>query len=103
MLDALNALFRRIAELLESERRFTADAAHELRTPIAGIRAQAQVALGLVGGPHASNFFPTREATISVLQVAADKKAAAARRKTASECLLMPAAPAYPSYFSTDQ
>jgi len=46
MLDALNGLFRRIAELLESERRFTADAAHELRTPIAGIRMQAQVALG---------------------------------------------------------
>ena len=46
MLDALNGLFRRIAELLESERRFTADAAHELRTPIAGIRVQAQVALG---------------------------------------------------------
>lgn len=45
MLDALNGLFRRIAELLESERRFTADAAHELRTPIAAIRAQAQVAL----------------------------------------------------------
>ena len=46
MLDALNGLFERIAELLESERRFTADAAHELRTPIAAIRAQAQVALG---------------------------------------------------------
>jgi two-component system sensor histidine kinase QseC len=46
MLDALNGLFGRIAELLESERRFTADAAHELRTPIAAIRAQAQVALG---------------------------------------------------------
>jgi len=46
MLEALNGLFRRIAELLESERRFTADAAHELRTPIAAIRAQAQVALG---------------------------------------------------------
>jgi two-component system sensor histidine kinase QseC len=46
MLDALNGLFRRIAELLESERRFTADAAHELRTPIAAIRTQAQVALG---------------------------------------------------------
>ena len=27
-------------------------------------------ALGLVGGPHASNFFPTREATISVLSSA---------------------------------
>jgi two-component system sensor histidine kinase QseC len=48
MLDALNGLFRRIAELLESERRFTADAAHELRTPIAAIRAQAQVALGAI-------------------------------------------------------
>jgi two-component system sensor histidine kinase QseC len=46
MLDALNGLFGRIAGLLESERRFTADAAHELRTPIAAIRAQAQVALG---------------------------------------------------------
>lgn len=43
---ALNRLFERTAELLESERRFTADAAHELRTPIAAIRAQAQVALG---------------------------------------------------------
>lgn len=46
MVDALNALFGRITALLESERRFTADAAHELRTPIAAIRAQAQVALG---------------------------------------------------------
>jgi two-component system sensor histidine kinase QseC len=42
----LNHLFERIAGLLAGERRFTADAAHELRTPIAAIRAQAQVALG---------------------------------------------------------
>ncbi len=46
LLEALNGLFVRIGSLLESERRFTADAAHELRTPIAAIRAQAQVALG---------------------------------------------------------
>ncbi len=46
MLDALNQLFKRIAEMVEQERRFTADAAHELRTPLAAIRAQAQVALG---------------------------------------------------------
>ena len=45
MVAALNDLFARMDTLLESERRFTADAAHELRTPIAAIRAQAQVAL----------------------------------------------------------
>jgi two-component system, OmpR family, sensor histidine kinase QseC len=44
LITALNRLFERIAGSLESERRFTADAAHELRTPIAAIRAQAQVA-----------------------------------------------------------
>ena len=46
MVQALNGLFERIEQMLVSERRFTADAAHELRTPIAAIRAQAQVALG---------------------------------------------------------
>jgi len=45
VVDALNGLFERVGALLESERRFTADAAHELRTPIAAIRTQAQVAL----------------------------------------------------------
>jgi two-component system sensor histidine kinase QseC len=45
MLEALNGLFARILALMASERQFTADAAHELRTPIAAIRAQAQVAL----------------------------------------------------------
>jgi two-component system sensor histidine kinase QseC len=43
--DALNALLGRVASLVETERRFTADAAHELRTPLAATRAQAQVAL----------------------------------------------------------
>ena len=45
MLDALNDLLQRLAQRMETERHFTADAAHELRTPIAAIRAQAQVAL----------------------------------------------------------
>jgi two-component system sensor histidine kinase QseC len=46
MVDELNALLQRVEGMVASERRFTADAAHELRTPIAAIRAQAQVAMG---------------------------------------------------------
>lgn len=45
----LNQLFARVQGLIEQERHFTADAAHELRTPLAGIRAQAQVARGSTG------------------------------------------------------
>lgn len=46
VMQSLNTLFERIGAMMVSERRFTADAAHELRTPIAAIRTQAQVALG---------------------------------------------------------
>jgi two-component system sensor histidine kinase QseC len=48
LLGALNTLFARLRALLEQERRFTADAAHELRTPLAAVKTQAQVALGAV-------------------------------------------------------
>lgn len=41
----LNRLFVRLQQAFEREQRFAADAAHELRTPLAAIKTQAQVAL----------------------------------------------------------
>lgn len=45
LIDALNGLFMRVADARDRERSFTAFAAHELRTPLAGLKTQAQVAL----------------------------------------------------------
>lgn len=44
-LDEINSLLARLAEAVEAQSRFVSDAAHQLRTPIAGIRAQAEAAL----------------------------------------------------------
>lgn len=45
MIDELNKLFFRLQEGFDREKRFAADAAHELKTPLAAIKTQAQVAL----------------------------------------------------------
>jgi len=39
---AINRLLERLGRALESERRFTANAAHELQTPLAAIKAEVQ-------------------------------------------------------------
>jgi len=42
LVEALNGLLARVRDVLERERRFTADAAHELRTPLAALKVHAQ-------------------------------------------------------------
>lgn len=50
LVQSLNSHLRRQAQALDKEARFTSVAAHEMRTPLAGIRAQAQMA-GLARTP----------------------------------------------------
>ena len=43
LINALNSLFIRIDKAIDNEKRFTANAAHELRTPLAALKTHAQV------------------------------------------------------------
>ena len=45
LIQAMNELFGRLADALSAQQRFIADAAHQLRTPVAGIKTQTELAL----------------------------------------------------------
>ncbi|HEV3020173.1 MAG TPA: ATP-binding protein [Burkholderiaceae bacterium] len=62
----INALFRRFASALETERRFTSAAAHELRTPLAAVKVHAQVA-------QLTRTAPERKQALELLIVAIDR------------------------------
>jgi len=46
---ALNALLAEVRENVDSQKRFISDAAHQLRTPLAGLKSQTELALSSAG------------------------------------------------------
>nr|WP_280842504.1 ATP-binding protein [Sagittula salina] len=63
---ALDSLFARLAAARETERDFTTYAAHELKTPLAGLRTQAQL-LRITGDPA------IREKAIAAIEKSVDR------------------------------
>ncbi len=49
-IDAINSLFLRIDSHIEEQKRFVANAAHQLRTPVAGLRAYIEYGRRISGG-----------------------------------------------------
>ncbi|MGC9185331.1 MAG: sensor histidine kinase N-terminal domain-containing protein [Thiomonas sp.] len=45
LVDSINSLFARLQQSLQTQKRFVADAAHQIKTPLAGLRTQAELAL----------------------------------------------------------
>lgn len=73
VVDALNGLFSKVIAAREHERSVTAYAAHELKTPLAGLRTQVQVAL-------AANDPDTRDAALKNAIIAVDQTTRMARQ-----------------------
>ncbi len=65
LIESMNALLHRLSAALSAQQRFIADAAHQLRTPIAGLRTQTELALRLSAPEEV-------RATLTQLQIAAE-------------------------------
>ncbi|ROR99660.1 quorum sensing histidine kinase QseC [Raoultella terrigena] len=67
LVDALNQLFARTHDTMIRERRFTSDAAHELRSPLAALKVQTEVAQLSMDDPQG------REKALAQLHVGIDR------------------------------
>lgn len=68
LVSSINRLFARLAQAFERERRFTGDAAHELRTPLAALKTHVQVA-------RAAGDERTRARALTQVETAVDRAA----------------------------
>ena len=67
LVEALNQLFARSHEMMMRERRFTSDAAHELRSPLTALKVQTEVAQLSTDDPE------SREKALSQLHAGIDR------------------------------
>lgn len=88
LVGAMNSLFGRIQELLVRERRFTADAAHELRTPLAVLRAQWDVVKRSEGQADRAHAQARMDAGIDRMDRLVTQMLALSRADTATEAAL---------------
>jgi two-component system OmpR family sensor kinase len=81
--EATNRLLARLAEALEAERSFTYNSAHEIRTPIAGALAQAQLLASMAEGSALKEKADALAAALSRLARLAERLLALARAEGA--------------------
>jgi two-component system sensor histidine kinase TctE len=71
LVGALNLLFRQVAESSSNQQRFLANAAHQLRTPLAGLQAHTEIALAHdVPEVHRAQLEQVHRATIRTARLA---------------------------------
>ncbi|WP_424630832.1 ATP-binding protein [Bradyrhizobium sp. SYSU BS000235] len=66
VVTSMNSLFAKVQAARQHEREITAFAAHELRTPLAGLKMQAQISM-------AASDKPTRDAALRQIVIAVDR------------------------------
>lgn len=66
LVQAINAMMQRLAVAFDAQRRFVADAAHELRTPMTALRLQLQLL-------HRADDEPARRTALTELQAGIDR------------------------------
>ena len=64
VIERLNQLLSRVSLAIENERQFTANAAHELRNPLAGLKTQLELALSSARDPDADETVMARALVI---------------------------------------
>jgi len=69
-IESINQMMTRLSHSIESQRHFVANAAHQLRTPVAGVRLQAQIALkNLYSGNVLSNLHDIEESAARMAHI----------------------------------